>query len=533
MKEWKMILCIVLAVVGTTGQLHAQYGYYNEALLFSQTQNYGTARITGIGGAQVALGGDVSLAAANPAGLGFFNRSSFTFSPAMDFHNTSSDFMNKSTSAYRNKFLVPQIGLVLNNSKGNVLPDDFKGSTFAVSLNRTNNFNQDIQYIGRNSSSSIVNSFIYAAGNAYPDQLEGFAREAYDPHFLIEEADYDTENPFLFDVVDGKTYISPNVEDGTIEGYESVLGNYYGSLPEQTERITTSGGQYVLNASWGGNYKDVFYFGAGAGIHYVSYDRTRRYSEKEFLLPDDSPDNLINSISIRDRLSIEGSGLNATLGAIVRPVPFLTVGASYHTPTFYAINEESDYILTTDWSDNAYYVVTGDTIPLGYISSESDLFFSDYSLKTPAKLNLGAAMFLGKQGFVSGELEFVDYRNAQLQSSDFEVFEDNDVIYDAYRNVVNYKVGAEFRFDELRVRGGFNYQADPYNEQDVDRSIFTYTGGLGYRNQDFFVDLAAKVLNTNQYYSPYFLPDDYAGGSPEVTTKVQSVSVMVTIGSTF
>jgi hypothetical protein len=531
MKNRILTVIIGLVWIGFAGELRAQYGYYNEALLFSRTQNYGTARITGIGGAQVALGGDVSLAASNPAGLGFFNRNSFTFTPSMDFHNSSNDYFDNTTTAYRNKFLFSQVGLVLNNSKGNVLPDDFKGSSFAISMNRTNNFNQDLQYIGRNPSSSIINSFIYNAGNAYPDQLGGFEGIGYD-HFLIDEADYDTSDPYLFGTINGNTYISPNIADGTIEGYESVFGNYYGSLPQQTERITTSGGQYVMNASWGGNYKDVFYFGAGAGIHFIDYNRVRRYSEKEFQI-DGSSDELINSINIRDRLSIEGSGLNATVGAIVRPIPFLTVGVSYHTPTFYAMNEESDYIFTTDWSSNAYYAINGDTISLGYISTESDIFISDYSLKTPARTNLGAAVFLGKQGFISGEIEFVDYTTAQLQSSDFEVFDDNDVIADVYKKGVNYKIGTELRFDELRVRGGFNYQSDPFKEQEIDRSIYTYTGGLGYRSKDFFVDLATRIVNAKQVYSPYYLPEDYAGGTPTVTSKIQSVTAMLTIGSTF
>ena len=532
MKTRSILLSIGLLLIGTLGELHAQFGYYNEALLFSRTQNYGTARITGIGGAQVALGGDVSLAASNPAGLGFFNRSSFTFSPAMDFHNSASEFQGDRTTAYRNKFLFPQIGLVLNNSKGNVLPDDFKGSSFAVSLQRTNNFNQDVQYVGRNANSSIVNGFIYNVGAAYPDQLGGYEAVAYD-HFLIDEADYNTSDPYFFNVLNGNTYISPNIEDGTIEGYESILGNYYGSLPEQSERITTTGGQYVLNASWGGNYKDVFYFGAGAGVHFIDYNRVRRYTEKEFLLPDGSRDNLINSINIRDRLSIEGSGLNATIGAIVRPIPMLTAGISYHTPTFYALNEESDFIFTTDWNDNSFYAINGDTIQMGYISTESDIFISNYTLKTPARVNLGAALFLGKTGFVSGEVEFVDFKTSQLQSNDFEVFDDNDAIYEVYKSVTNYKLGAEFRLDELRVRGGFNYQADPYKEQTVDRSIYTYSGGLGYRNEDFFVDLAAQVANRRQTYSPYFLPGDYAGGSPEVGIDLRSVSAMITIGTTF
>jgi hypothetical protein len=532
MKTQFKILCIVLMLVGTSGEVRAQFGYYNEALLFSRTQNFGTARIAGIGGAQVALGGDISLAATNPAGLGFFNRSSFSFTPGMDFHNTGSEYFDNSTTAYRNKFLIPEVGLVLNNSKGNVLPDDFKGSSFAVSFQRTNNFNRDIQYIGRNAESSIVNGFIWNSGPAYPDQLGGFESVAYD-HFLIDEADYNTANPFFFNTVDGITYISPNIEDGTIEGYESVIGNYYGSLPQQTERITTSGGQYALNASWGGNFKDVFYFGAGLGIHFIDYDRVRRYTESQFQLPDGTPDNIINSISIRDRLSIEGSGLNATLGAILRPLPFLTAGISYHTPTFYALSEDSDFIFTTEWGENLSYAINGDTLEMGYISTESDIFISDYSLRTPARLNLGAALFLGKQGFISGEVEMIDFAAAQLQSSDFEVFDDNDAIVDSYKNIVNYKVGAEFRFDELRVRGGFNYQADPFQEKTIDRSIYTYTGGLGYKSRDYFVDITARVMNTRQSYSPYFLPEDYAGGSPMVNSDLQTVSAMITFGTTF
>ncbi|MFZ9045320.1 MAG: hypothetical protein ACO2ZZ_05600 [Cyclobacteriaceae bacterium] len=532
MKTYLRFLGIALFLTGTAGEVCAQFGYYNEALLFSRTQNFGTARISGIGGTQVALGGDISLAASNPAGLGFFNRSSFSFSPGMDFSSANSEFFDNSVKAYRNKFIIPEVGLVLNNSKGNVLPDDFKGSSVAVSLQRTNNFNHDIQYVGINSSSSIVNAFIWNASNRFPDQLGGFEGIAYD-HFLIDEADYNTDDPFFFNAQNGITYISPNIEDGTVEGYESVLGNYYGSLPQQTERITTSGGQYALNTSWGGNFKDVFYFGAGLGIHFIEYDRVRRYTESEFQLPDGSPDNLVNSISIRDRLSIEGSGLNATLGAILRPLPFLTAGISYHTPTFYALNEDSDFIFETQWGENLSYAFNGDTLEMGVISTESDIFVSDYALKTPAKLNMGAALFLGKKGFISGEVELIDFSTAQLQSSDFEVFDDNDAIVDFFRNVINYKLGAELRFDELRVRGGFNYQADPFQEQLIDRSIYTYSGGLGYKSRDLFVDITARVMNTQQTYSPYFLPEDYAGGSPVVHSDLQKVSAMITFGTTF
>ena len=531
MKKWIKILSISLILVGTSGQVRAQFGYYNEALLFSRTQYGGSARIQAIGGAQVALGGDVSLAASNPAGLGFFNRNSFTFSPGVDLHSSSSNYFGTNTSNYRNKFVMPQIGLVLNNNRGDALPDDFKGGSFAIALQRTNDFNNYYQYSGVNGSSSIVNSFIANVGALYPDQLTGYDAIAYD-HFLIDEADYNTADPFLFNVINGNTYISPNIADGTIEGYESVLGNYYGSIPRQSERIRTSGGQYVLNGSWGGNFKDIFYFGAGLGIHFLNYDRTRNYTETDFQI-DGNRDDLINSISIRDRLSIEGSGVNATIGAIARPLPYLTFGISYHTPTYYVLNEESDFTFVTDWSDNAFYVYGSDTIQMGYIATESDIFLTDYSLRTPSRLNMGTAVFLGKNGFISGEVEFVDYRTSQLQSNDFEVIDDNDAIYDSYRDVVNYKLGAEIRFDELRFRGGYNYQADPFRTQDIDRSVVGYSGGIGYRNKDYFIDFSTVYRESRQQYSAYFLPENYAGGTPSVNTKFSSISSMVTVGFTF
>jgi hypothetical protein len=529
----------IMVMVGITTMLNAQVGYFNEALLFSNINQTGTARISSLGGAQVALGGDVSLAGTNPAGLGFFNRSTLTFSSGINISEATSGFNGDDTRSYRTRFIIPQAGIVFNNNKGDVLPDNFKGGSFAIGFQRVNDFNSDIEYVGRNSNSSVVDAFILNAGLAFPDELAGLEGTAYD-HFLIDEADYDTNDRFLFSSANGNDYVSPNIEDGTIEGYESVLGSFYGSLPEQTERITTSGGQHVMNVAWGGNYKDVFYFGAGAGLHFLNYERVRRYEERDFQLSDGTSDPLINSIRIRDRLSIEGSGFSANIGLIARPLPFMTIGASYQTPTFYLINEETDFVFTTDWSDNAFYISdldangTADTTQLGFISTESDIAISDYSLRTPGRLQLGTAFFFGKRGFITGQVEFVDYTSALLRSSDVEVFDDNIAIVTNYRNVINYRFGAEIRFDEFRVRGGYNLQQDPFTDRLVDRSINTFSGGVGYRNKDFFVDLSTSVSKTNQLYSPYFIPQDNGEvSSPEVRTAMQGISSMLTIGTTF
>src|SRR6188768_3271591 len=106
----KKCLGITLTVILlSNGSVLAQ-SYAETALLFSRTSAAGSARIQALGGAQIALGGDYSSALSNPAGLGMYNRSEFTFSPALSFYNikttynTQSDLPNASMEESSTKF---------------------------------------------------------------------------------------------------------------------------------------------------------------------------------------------------------------------------------------------------------------------------------------------------------------------------------------------------------------------------------------------------------------------------------------------
>ncbi len=527
MKFFRLIL-LSAGLVGLCTTVNAQIGYYNDALLFSQTSYNGSARVQGIGGTQVALGGDVSLANSNPAGLGFFNRSVFSITPALDFNTSDANFFGQSTHSFKNNFNFNQIGGVINYGKGDIVQSKFKGGSLAISLNRINNFHNEINYDNYNNESSVVDSFIDAVGDAFPEDLGGLNGAAYD-HFLIEEADYNSDIDYFLDEVNGRTYITPNFGDGTIEGYSSLVGRFAGSLPRQNEVLELRGAQYQFNVAWGGNYDDRLYFGGGIGIQSVDYTQKRTFLETEYAFGDGSPDNILNAIEITDRLDIEGAGINATVGLIARPVEYVTIGISYISPTYLALNEESDYIFSTDWNSNYSYISGTDTTELGFISTASDIFISDYTLKTPSKVNLGTALFLGKYGFVSGDLEFVDYSNALLKSSDFVVTEDNNAIKDIYESVVNFRMGGELRFEEIRVRGGYSRQADPYKNSEYDRTISSTSFGLGYRTRDYFVDLALINRKGNNFYNPYTLASD----SPVVELENETTTLAVTVGFTF
>ena len=75
-----------------------------DALRYSQHQYGGTARFRSMAGAFGALGGDFSVLSLNPAGIGIYRKSEFTFTPSFFSQKTTSDFngSNNYASQYLN-----------------------------------------------------------------------------------------------------------------------------------------------------------------------------------------------------------------------------------------------------------------------------------------------------------------------------------------------------------------------------------------------------------------------------------------------
>ncbi|MFY0651658.1 MAG: hypothetical protein JXQ96_06475 [Cyclobacteriaceae bacterium] len=505
------------------------FGYYNEALLFSRTNPGGSARIQGIGGSQIALGGDISSANSNPAGLGFFNKSVFSFTPQFNSLESDTDFRGRNTNTFKNNFNISNMGVVFNSSR-NIEGSKFKGGSFSLSFQRVNDFHNEVNYEAYSNDNSIIDSYIETAGTNNPENLSGFESLAYD-HFLMDLADYDlpSTEPFY---IEENGVIFPNPGDGVFEGYGSPFGresNPY-SLPRQSGSIRTRGAQYQWNLSYGANYDDTFYFGGGIGVQSTSYTRERTYIEDEFAFEDGTIDDLLNDFRVDDRLSITGIGINATLGVIVRPMDFFRFGLTYVTPTYSSFNEESDYLFATSWNPSYSYDVGDDVIGLDEITDESDLLLSNYRFRTPSKLSIGTAFFLGKGGFLTGDVEFVDYASAQVKSNDFSVTADNRTINNLYKSAVNYRLGGEFRYDMFRFRAGYAYQGDPFASDDISNSIKRVSGGIGCRLQDYYVDFAVTKSNSDATFTPYNLLD---GTEPLAEIQNSSTSFNVTLGFNF
>jgi hypothetical protein len=488
------LLCLVASMT------FAQ-SYVESALLFSRTRPGGSARIQGMGGSQIALGGDYSVGLSNPAGLGMYNRSEVTLTPAYSVYDTEAEYLGNVSKTSTSKFTIPGLSLVLH------MPMDkngFVGGSFAISLSRTNDFNRSINYYGENDQTSIIDSFIDIADGAPTEQFEN---ELYNTPTGLAYYNY---------LIGPKSLLGPDEPDD--EYFTDVL-----TVPYQQEQIDTEGANNQWSFSYGANFKDKLFLGAGIGLSTLKFKSTKFYLEN-------FDDPYLNYLDLDEFLDIKGTGINATLGAIVRPVDFLQIGVSFTTPTYFEFTETYDAAMGTSWDDFDYYG-NGSTI-LGEESAATDIVTSDYSLTTPLKFSAGVA-FLSEYGIITGDVEFTNPAKAKYSSniSGVSFEQDNENIEAAYQSVVNYRIGGEFRYKLLRVRAGYGFQGSALKDYfDLENSIQTVSGGIGVRLKKFYADFALVHNNAKDYYQPYYL---YDLPSPLVTIDSKTTTGMLTFGFTF
>lgn len=492
-------------------------GYYVDAIRFSNTQPYGSARIQALGGTSVALGADPSALISNPAGLGLYNKSEFSLTPAYNFNYTSSTLNGTDTNESLSKFSLDQITGVISQPRGGV--GGWLGGSWGIGVQKINDFNNRISYNGTNPSNSLIDYFL--------ENADGFSAS----NFPTEENAFDLTTMAYYNFL-----ISPwNVADTTLTNdiYFSDVTSFYRPTLEQHETIDTKGSQYQISFGYGGNFADVLYFGFNVGLTTLNYQSTKTYSEDNFdyTQTDSATYQPIHNFYASEKLNINGTGANFSLGLIIRPVPILRIGASMTTPTVYALNDSYETTMGAEWN-NFYFgdFIDGDRV-LNSTYLESAIVQSAYTLKTPFKYSLGAAFFFGKLGFVSVDADFLDYSNVHLESSEFSMQSDNDYIEANYSNEVNLRAGAELRISPLRLRAGYALNGVPKdNQSGLKNTSQTYSAGIGVLVNSFYADFAAIYGYKKSQYSPYLL-SDYS--EPVIDIAQHTLRGVLTLGFKF
>ena len=490
--------------------------YSETALMFSRTRPTGSARILGMGGAQISLGGDFSSSYSNPAGLGMYNRSEFSITPGyMSLTNNGTylagdSFISGQNTDTRTALNIPGISLVFSKPQNG--GGGFIHGSFGISMTKVNDFNSNIHYKGTNTSSSLIDYFINQANGGFPDQ------------FSSDGAMFNTVTELAYDnyLIGEASILNPN---NPSDAYFTDFDPGINAEVRQEESVQTKGAQNQWNLSYGANFNDKFFLGAGLGIVALNFQSHKQFDEDFFSQP-------INGYTLTEDLTIKGTGINFTVGGIFRPMDGFQLGASIATPTRYNLTDSYSASMRSSWNNWDYYQ-DGSTF-LNDEQAQTDVITSGYNLNTPWKFSAGASYIFGKQGLISVDVERLNYGGAHYNSQTGGVSydADNDEIKSTYASVTNFRVGGEYRLKSFRFRGGFGYMSDPYKDvqNNVSASRMSASGGVGYRANKFFIDLA--YINTwgSNSYRPYTIPSD---SSPVLKYNQALTNVVATIGFNF
>jgi hypothetical protein len=489
----------VIAIVALTQNTFAQYS--QDAIRFSQTINGSTSRIKAVGNAGTAIGGDLSNVSGNPAGLGFFTHSEVSITPEYDNSKTKANYFGQSTSATRNTVNLSNAALVIYNQltkpRGADKNKGWLSVNYGVAFSRTNNFDQNIHYGGTNNSNSI--------NNYYADQANQFGLG--DDNSLINAA-YQQNLIDLYSL-------------GTTPATSEYRSNSAAGVAQEAF-INRRGGQSAVDFSLGANYSNKLYLGFSLTFTDINYDSFSTFYEDGSLSRLEgtplAPVTRDYSSAYSQNQSTRGTGFSAKVGVIYKPVEAVRLGATFTSPTFYNIDDTYNEGVASSINNEATN------------SQNSGNYTLNYNLRTPLKLAGGAAVFIKNFGFITGDVEYVDYSTAHLSSNpDYDAdYRDNGDIKNLYKSAINAHVGAEARITSFfLLRGGYGIQGDARKDNGSD--IKTTSGGIGLRFGAYYVDATYAHSTGTQTIFLY----DLGNASPAAMLRNSNNNGYLTLGYRF
>ena len=137
---------------------------------------------------------------------------------------------------------------------------------------------------------------------------------------------------------------------------------------------------------------------------------------------------------------------------------------------------------------------------------------------------------------ISADVDFIDYSTIRFTTSGDgdigTIVSNNNDVRAAFKSAINYRVGGELKVtDFVSLRAGYGNNGSAYKD-DADEQYFAtkfYSGGIGYRNKNYYLDLAYQRVETNSTLSPYQL----FGREPVAESSNTKNNVFLTLGLRF
>ncbi len=323
-------------------------------------------------------------------------------------------------------------------------------------------------------------------------------------------------------------------------------GNYIynislpGALNQAYGRNIT-GSKYDALLNVGFNFGETFFLGANLGITSLNYNYDEYFKEaaenpSAFEMDfGEKGKTYFSDYRTRYSYTADGSGVYGKFGFLWRPVDGIRIGGAVQTPTIMEINERWRQDVNVNYTDASF---NG--------SAKTPEGDNSYRLRSPYRLNAGAAFTFAGMALISADYEMTDYSTMKFTSKEGGWNDDsfrnlNDEIRDCMGVSHMVRIGTEFKpVPEFAVRAGYNFTTTPeyvYNGNEktkLNDRINAFSVGFGYSsNGSFFADIAARLtMLSDEYISPYA---DYLEvlASPMILNKRDLYSITATFGWRF
>lgn len=493
-------------------------------LSLSQREVAGTARSMGMGGAFASLGADMASLSYNPAGVGMYQRNEVSMSFGIGVskarnngYNAYNPAENSNTRAAANSLGA---SFKVHESSGKLT-----AINFAFTYNKIADYNYDISYNSLPTESSLADAFADIA-NANGLGINS-SNKITDQNGYY---DYDM-NPYFWGTA--MAYKAGLINMGSNGGwYPDEIGPGAEMTQYTTLRSRGSAGEFSF--ALGMNISNILYLGASLDLVSISRKQTIHYSE-DISYAGARPDAAaypyqLQKFRFGQSMQIDGSGVGAKFGLVVRPTKGLRIGFAVHTPSYYSLAYRYEGWLSSDAlsvGDNPY----GWEVKNGFVyADESTPILKDggdnrWKFATPTRLLAGISYAFGPYAVISTDYEYDAYRSLKMKGVPTDPGYSDDDFRDNLRGVHTIRAGVEVKplpWLALRAGGGYkshimrgkrdkdgiyNYKYDflQFDEPVNDTSWYVSTG-VGFRlGKVTSIDLAYQYINSRytDYYSFY------------------------------
>ena len=516
-----MLLASAVAVAQSTSGLLLNKDILpaSTILSLSQRESVGTARSMGMGGAFTSLGADMASFGYNPAGFGMYQRNEISVSLGLGVTKSNNNYYGSESLRLGNSAVRASINNVGASFKVYEGTGKLVAINFAMGYNKVADYNYNMRYDGPASKASLADAFADIANRGELGINEN--GKICDPKGYF---DYDMD-PYYWG-----TAIINRGDNGW---YPDEIAN--GAEMAQRTNLKSRGSAGEWSFAFGFNINNIVYLGASLDIQSITCKQTINYRE-DISYPNGNPDPAnypyqLQNFRFVQSTTIDGSGVGAKFGIVVRPVGGLRIGMALHTPSYYSLAYQYSAYLTSkalSVGDNPY---EWDVLDGAVYAEEESPVLRDggnnrWSFTTPLRLLVGVSYAVGPYAVFSVDYQFDNYKRTKLNYAPVETGYDNGVFRYGLKGVHTLRTGIEAKpvpWLSLRVGGGIkskvlrkNYDFVAFSEPVEDCSWYASTG-IGFRcGKVTSIDLSYQYRNIkySDYYSYFTQLGDIPNHSP-------------------